>query len=278
MEANKENLITEEPSTYLVDEINELKNILSIGLNISADDIKVSFPTLKNFYSINNVFKSSWAIYSIEDKLPKLYFTGNFLIQGGAYPDRSKRSPYGIDELRCLSSIANTFSVQASIFKQNWTMDLNIIDESEKKLNFTVKEYQDFLNLLNSIRAKWLLHLCEEGNFDFAICEFSESADPMLFLDMENLHTGATKIKTYFKPVSNNAIEVFKSLSSKSEYEGKFFNIQPGTWVKEDVLIEMEKLSSNKFFLNSSVFIEEEKENILTPFEKTPFNVQFKTT
>ena len=34
---------------------------------------------------INNIYKSSWAIYIRNEELPKLLYTGNFLIQGGKY-------------------------------------------------------------------------------------------------------------------------------------------------------------------------------------------------
>lgn len=233
---------------YLEEQISILRAQLSYALSIPEDEIKVSFPTLKNFYFVNGVYKSSWAIYTHKDKLPKLLFTGNFLIQGAHYGNRSFKSPFGIKGLEPLTSVANTFSVEASFFKQNWALDLNLFEENNEKLRFSVKEYQDFLKLLNNIRALWLLHLSEEGNFDFVISEFSEPTDPLFFMDLENFDSSATKIKTYFKPISEKALSLFQELSVNTEFEGKFFNLQPGTWLRDDVLIEMEKFYSEKFF------------------------------
>ncbi len=233
---------------YLEEQINLLKSMLSNALNIPFDDVKVSFPTLENFYFVNKIYKSSWAIYTHKDKLPKLLFTGNFIIQGGPYTKRSSKSPFGAEALSSLTSIANTFSIDASYFKQNWTYDLNLLDDDELKLKFSVKDYQYFLKVLNTVRAKWLLHLSEEGNFDFVIVEFSEPSDPIFFIDLENFDSNATKVKTYFKPISQGTLNQFQSLSANTEFEGKFFNLQPGTWLRDDVLIELEKFYSEKFF------------------------------
>ena len=234
--------------TYLNEQIETLKSMLSYALRLPASEIKVSFPSLDNFYYSNKVYKSSWAVYIHKDKLPKLLYTGNFLIQGGPYTKRSNKSPFGVSALESLTSIANTFSMEASTFKQNWTMDLNLFEEDDNKLFFTVKEYQDFLKLLNTIRGTWLLHLSEEANCDFVIAEFSEPSDSVFFIDLEDIFSSAIKIKTYFKLVSESAMNLFKSLSGHTEFEGKFYNLQPGTWIKDDVLIEMEKLYSQKFY------------------------------
>ncbi len=228
-------------SNYLDEQVTLLKSMLSYGLNIPFEDIKVSFPSLKNFYFINNVYKSSWAVYIHVDKLPKLLYTGNFLIQGGKYGKRSSRSPFGIEELSGLTSIANTFSYEASHFKQNWTLDINLFENEPEKLNFSVKEYQEFLKLLNTIRSQWTLHLSEEGNIDFVITEFSEPSDPLFFMDLENFDSAATKIKTYFKLISPASIQQFQRLSINTEFEGRFCNLQPGMWLRDDVLIEISK-------------------------------------
>ncbi|MBI2996022.1 MAG: hypothetical protein HYY52_04885 [Candidatus Melainabacteria bacterium] len=245
-----------------------LINMLSYGLEVPGDEIKISFPTLKNFYFVNNVYKSSWAIYTHKDKLPKLFYTGNFLIQGGQYGSRSSRSPFGAKALTSLASVANTFSYDASVFKQNWTLDLNLFEENNEKLKFSVKEYQEFLKVLNIVRAKWLLHLGEEGNFDFAICEFSEPTDPLFFMDLESIDSSATKTKTYFKQISQNSLNLFQKLSSSTEFEGRFYNLQPGMWLRDDVLIEMERFYPNKFFEDEKVKIqfEESDYNYSNPF------------
>lgn len=233
--------------TYLNEQIEILKSMLSYALNLPVSEIKISFPSLDNFYYLNKVYKSSWAIYIHKDKLPQLLYTGNFLIQGGSYTQRSNKSPFGAKAFESLVSIANTFSQEASTFKQNWTMDLNLFEEDGNKLAFTVKEYQDFLKLLNTVRGRWLLHLSEEANCDFVISEFSEPSDSVFFIDLENIDSSATKIKTYFKLVSENALNLFRTLSGETEFEGRFYNLQPGMWTKDDVLLEMEKLYSNKF-------------------------------
>ena len=236
---------------YLNEQISLLKSMLSYALSLPLDDIKISFPTLKNFYIINGVHKSSWAIYIQKERLPKLLFTGNFLVQGGNYGNRSPKSPFGAKALLPLTSLANTFSGEASFYKQNWAMDLNLFEDDSEKLKFSVKEYQEFLKLLNNVRAQWLLHLSEEGNFDFVISEFSEPSDPLFFMDLESFDSSATKIKTYFKPISEKALTLFQKLAVNTEFEGKFYSLQPGTWLRDDVLIEMEKFHSARFFDSS---------------------------
>src|SRR3989338_10139072 len=121
MEHIEQNQVLSESTTYLGEEISLIRTLLSYGLNVSVDEIKISFPSLNNFYFINNVYKSSWAIYLHNEKLTKLLYTGNFLIQGAQYGNRSSRSPFGVNALSPLTSIANTFSYEASFFKQNWT-------------------------------------------------------------------------------------------------------------------------------------------------------------
>lgn len=271
MDQLDKNQITNTSIDYLEEQIITLKSMLSYALNLPIEDIKVSFPTLQNFYFVNNVYKSSWAIYINKDKLPKLLYTGNFLIQGEKYGKRSSRSPFGVKALSPLSSIANTFSSEASFFKQNWTNDLNLSDEESEKLNFSVNEYKEFLKILNIIRAKWLLHLSEEGNFDFVIIEFSEPADPIFFADLENCNSLATKIKTYFKPISQNTLNLFKELSADTEFEGKFLNLQPGTWIRDDVLIELEKFHSDRFFASDEVKIEHQNNDYAF---NNPFKVE----
>lgn len=261
-----------EPLDYLSEQIVQLKEILAFGLGLEKEEIKVSFPSLSNFYYVNNVYKSSWAIYINKDKLPKLLFTGNFLIQGDKYGNRSSKSLFGVNALLSLTSIANTFSTQASFFKQNWTLDLNLFEENESKLKLTVKEYQQFLTILNRVRAQWLLHLCEEGNFDFVIGEFSEPSDPMFFMDLDSIDALGTKIKTFFKPISEKAISLFKTLSIDTEFEGKFANPQPGSWIRDDVLLEMEKINSDKFFIKENpinIFSDES-----ASINSSPFKVQ----
>ena len=257
---------------YLEEQIQLLRSILSYALNISEEEIKISFPSLKNFYFVNNVHKSSWAIYVNKENLPKLLYTGNFIIQGGQYSKRSVKSPFGAQALSPLVSIANTFSYEASFFKQNWALDLNLFEEDSNKLNFTVQEYQEFLSLLNKLRAQWLLHLSEEGNDDFVIIEFSEPSDPLFFIDLESIDSMAAKIRTYFKPISQKALNLFQKLSAGTEFEGKFFSLQPGTWLKDDVLIELEKFYSEKFFEGEKIQIE--VENIEEPSINNPFRVQ----
>jgi len=252
----KNQLIFNNTLEYLDEYINFLRSMLSYALNIPFEEVKISFPTLKNFYLVNNIYKSSWAIYTSQEKLPKLLFTGNFLIQGEQFGKRSSKSPFGAIALNPLTSIANTFSYEASFFKQNWTHDLNLTEESQDKLQFTVKEYQEFLKLLNFVRAQWLLHLSEEGNIDFVISEFSEPSDPLFFMDLENLDSSATKTKTYFKPISQNALNLFQALAKNTEFEGKFFSLQPGTWLRDDVLIELEKFYKEKFFGNENIKIQ----------------------
>ena len=234
------------PIGYLEEQINLLRSMLSYALSVKEIEIKISFPTLKNFYFINNIYKSSWAIYIHDEKLPKLLYTGNFLIQGGNYAKRSIRSTFGIEALSPLISIANTFSTEASIFKQNWTLDLDLFQDSTNKLKFSVQEYKDFLKLLNTVRAQWLLHLSEEGNFDFVIIEFSEPADPVFFVDLENVDSLAAKIRTYFKPISENSLNLFQKLARGTEFEGRFFNLQPGVWLRDDVIVEMGSLYNEK--------------------------------
>jgi len=237
---------------YLLEEqIAILRSMLSYALDIEEAEIKFSFPTLKNFYFINNIYKSSWAIYIRNEELPKLLYTGNFLIQGGKYVKRSARSLFGINELTSLTSVANTFSSEASMFKQNWTLDLDLFQESSGKLKFSVKEYKDFLMLLNRVRAQWLLHLSEEGNFDFGIIEFSEPSDSVFFIDLESIDSLATKTRTYFKPISETSLRSFQKLAVETEFEGRFFNLQPGAWLRDDVIIEIgnfyaERLSQKK--------------------------------
>ena len=256
---------------YLEEQIDALKSMLSYALNIPTDEIKASFPALSNFYYVNNVYKSSWAIYTHKDKLPKLLFTGNFLVQGGKYGNRSTRSPFGAKALSPLTSIANTFSHEASTFKQNWTLDLNLFEEDTDKLAFSVKEYKEFLNLLNKVRAQWLLHLSEEENIDFVISEFSEPSDAIFFMDLESFDSQATKIKTYFKPISEKSLILFQKLSASTEFEGKFFNLQPGMWLRDDVLIELEKFYFEKFY--GSEKIQDQTENNDYSYNN-PFKIQ----
>ncbi len=233
---------------YLRDEILKLREYLASASSISIDHIHVSFPLLSQFYLVNNIHKSSWAIFTKnDDHTPNLLYTGNFLIQGNSYGDRSSRSPFGSKSLSSLTSLACTYSSQASNFKMNWTLDLDIFQNDNSKLKLTRNDYQNFLSYLNNIRAHWLLHLAEESNIDFAIVEFSEPSDPLFFLDLDNIDSTATKIKTYFKPVSQAAINVFRELSLGTEFEGRFLNFQPGTWIRDDVLIEMEKFNAPSF-------------------------------
>lgn len=265
--------IDQVPFSYLEEEVGFLKAMLSYGLNISENEIKVSFPTLKNFYLFNNVYKSSWSIYLYKEQLPLLLYTGNFLLQGGQYGKRSERSPFGAKALSSLTSLANTFSMEASFFKQNWALDLNLLEEENSKLLFSVQEYKEFLRLLNKIRAQCLLHLSEERNIDFVISEFSEPSDPLFFMDLDELDSQATRVKTYFKPISQKALNLFQKLSANTEFEGKFFNLQPGTWLKDDVLIELEKFYSEKFFEGEKIEIKiEDVENDYN--FNNPFKIQ----
>ena len=272
--SNQSQNFTTNPYDVLGDQIDTLKALLSYALNTPEEKIKVNFPTLKNFYFINNVYKSSWAIYVQNDNLPKLLYTGNFLIQGDKYGKRSGKSPFGAKALSPLKSVANTFSYEASLFKQNWAQDLNLFEEDSDKLKFTVKEYQDFLKLLNNIRAQWLLHLSEEGNFDFVICEFSEPSDPIFFVDLESFDSMAVKIKTYFKPISERALKLFQTLASNTEFEGKFYNLQPGTWLRDDVLIELEKYYSAKFSEDEKILSGSENQIEFEYGFNNPFKVQ----
>ena len=256
---------------YLDEHINQIQEMLAYGLNLPVQEIKISFPSLKNFYSTNNLVKSSWAIYIQDGKMPKLLYTGNFLIQGGNFSLRSNKSPFGADALSSLTSIANTFSYEASFFKQNWTCDLNLFDDNSDKLKFSVKEYQEFLKILNILKTKWLLHVSEEGNFDLVIIEFSEPSDQLFFVDLENIDSLATRIKTYFKPISQKALSRFRSLSLNTEFEGKFYNLQPGTWLRDDVLIEIEKYYYEKFFNGQKIVMQIETQD---PGFTNPFKVQ----
>ena len=255
---------------YLEEQISLLKSMLSYALEIKESDVKISFPTLKNFYFTNNIYKSSWAIYIHNEKLPKLLYTGNFLIQGGNYAKRSSRSPFGIDVISPLTSIANTFSIEASLFKQNWTLDLDLFQDSSDKLKFSVKEYKDFLKLLNTVRAQWLLHLSEEGNFDFVIIEFSEPSDPLFFVDLESVDSLATKIRTYFKPISENSLTLFQKLSVGTEFEGKFFNLQPGAWLRDDVILEVGNFYAERI-------LDEKKNKVFNDVPELIYNNPFKT-
>ncbi len=255
---------------YLEEQISLLKSMLSYALEIKESDVKISFPTLKNFYFTNNIYKSSWAIYIHNEKLPKLLYTGNFLVQGGNYAKRSSRSPFGIDVISPLTSIANTFSIEASLFKQNWTLDLDLFQDSSDKLKFSVKEYKDFLKLLNTVRAQWLLHLSEEGNFDFVIIEFSEPSDPLFFVDLESVDSLATKIRTYFKPISENSLTLFQKLSVGTEFEGKFFNLQPGAWLRDDVILEVGNFYAERI-------LDEKKNKVFNDVPELIYNNPFKT-
>ncbi len=257
---------------HLEYQINQLKAMLSNGLSLPENLININFPSLNNFYFVNNVYKSSWAIYLSNNKTPKLLYTGNFLIQGGQYGNRSNRSPFGAQALSPLISIANTFSYNASVFKQNWTLDLAFLDDRDEKLLFSLKEYKEFLKLLNNIRAQWLLYLSEEGHIDFVISEFSEPSDPLFFTDLESFDSQATKIKTYFKPISQKALSLLQKLSLNTEFEGKFFSLQPGVWLRDDVLIELEKFYSDKFFDKHSSSIQTQTES-----SEYTFNNPFKT-
>ena len=151
MEQIKKNQILFDTSTdYLEEQITTLKSILSYGLDLSFEEIKVSFPSLDNFYVAGGVYKSSWALYTHTNKLPELFYTGNFLIQGGPFVPRAPRSPFGMEALSSLTSIANTFSHGASRFKQNWTNDLNLLFEKSfnKILTFLIKKLQFFDQIL----------------------------------------------------------------------------------------------------------------------------------
>ena len=266
IEQNK--LLINTKTDYLQEQVSIIQSMLSYALNLPQRDIKISFPELNNFYFVNNVFKSSWAIYIINEKLPKLLFTGNFIIQGEKYGDRSLRSPFGAKALSPLTSIANTFSTEASFFKQIWALDLNLLNEDENRLRLSVKEYQEFLKLLNFVRARWLLHLSEEGSYDFVIGEFSEPSDSVFFIDLEQVDSMATKVKTYFKPISQKALDLFKTLSTSTEFEGRFLNLQPGMWLRDDVLIELEKYYSDKFFNGEKLepILESEEQIFNNPF------------
>ena len=259
---------------HLDSQINQLKTMLSYGLDLFVEDIKVTFPSLNNFYFVNNAYKSSWAIYVLKDSNPQLLFTGNFLMQGGEFGNRSVRSPFGAKALSPLKSIASTFSTKASYFKQNWTTDLALIDGNSELLRFSIKEYKEFLKLLNITRAQWLLYLSEEASIDFVISEFSEPSDPLFFMDLEEFDSQATKIKTYFKPISQKALTLFQKLSQNTEFEGKFFNLQPGIWLRDDVLIELEKFYSEKFFGNDKVEIQTDNFNDADCGFNNPFKIQ----
>ncbi len=259
-------------------QINQIKSLLSYGLNLSDEEINISFPSLNNFYYINNAYKSSWAIYVLVDSTPQLLFTGNFLIQGGKFGNRSVRSPFGAKALSPLTSIASTFSTKASYFKQNWTSDLALIDGNSQLLRFSMKEYKEFLKLLNIMRAQWLLYLSEEGSIDFVISEFSEPSDALFFMDLEEFDSQATKIKTYFKPISQKALTLFQKLSENTEFEGKFFNLQPGTWLRDDVLIELEKFYSEIFFGDDKIDMQSNDASnadcgFINPFKMQAFNL-----
>ncbi len=199
MEPYKENNISSDQSgSYMTSQVEELKTLLSGALDVPKDSIRINFPLLSNFYLINSLHKSSWGIYYVKDESPQLLYTGNYLIQGADYSPRSSKSPFGVSSLSNITSIANTFSYEASLFKQNWALDLNLFEEDNKKLRFTVEEYKYFLKLLNQVRASWLLHLCEEGKFDFVICEYSAPSDHSFFIQLDSIDSVATKIKSYF--------------------------------------------------------------------------------
>lgn len=265
---DKNQLLPNASVSYLEEEIATLRSMLSYGLDLPIEEVKISFPSLDNFYVVNNLYKSSWAIYIQDQDMPKLLYTGNFLIQGGPFMKRASRSPFGIDALSSLTSIANTFSYGASFFKQNWAHDLNLSGENSEKLKFTVKEYQEFLKLLNTVRAKWLLHLSEEGNHDFVIIELSEPSDPLFLIDLENIDSLASKIKTYFKPISQKALEAFQCLTKDTEFEGKFLNLQPGAWLRDDVLIEIEEFYSEKLLNKQQQLLQtNDSELFINPFK-----------
>ena len=101
------------------------------------------------------------------------------------------------------------------------------------------------------------------------IIELSEPSDPLFFVDLENIDSLATKIKTYFKPNSLQCLNLFKTLSANTEFEGKFVNLQPGTWLRDDVLIEMEKFHSEKFFNDKNIKLQVENTdyNFNNPFK-----------
>ena len=156
-QVDKNQILSNTSTSSLDEEVGLIKSMLSYALDLPEKEIYVSFPSLKNFYVANNIYKSSWAIYLKNDKLPKLLFTGNFLIQGGKFGKRSSRSPFGAQPLSPLLSVANTFSYEASFYKQNWTSDLNLLGDDPEKLKFSVKEYKEFLKLLNIVRVMDLL-------------------------------------------------------------------------------------------------------------------------
>ena len=266
------NLLETTNSSFLDDNLDLLKSLLSYALHLKSSDIKVSFPTLKNFYVTNNIYKSSWAIYinNDEEKVPKLLYTGNLFIQGGKFSARSSKSPFGMDILSPLTSIANTFSHDASVYKQNWTVDLDLYEDDPNKLKFSIKEYQYFLKLLNILRAQWSLHLCEEINFDFVIIEFSEPSDQLFFIDLESIDSTATKVKTYFKPVSQKSLSIFQQLATKSEFEGKFFNLQPSSFIRDEIICELESFYQGKK-LSSRNIAEENEQNFVN---NNPFRVE----
>ena len=78
-------------------------------------------------------------------------------------------------------------------------------------------------------------------------------------------------IKTYFKPISNKALDIFRMLSIGTEYEGKILNLQPGVWLRDSVLIELEKFYSERFFqgdtINLSLFEENSLDTTFNPFK-----------
>ena len=95
----------------------------------------------------------------------------------------------------------------------------------------------------------------EEGNFDFVIIEFSEPSDPVYFVDLGSIDSLATKVRTYFKPISEHSLNLFQKLALGTEFEGKFFNLQPDAWLRDDVIIEIGNFYTEKIF--------EEKDNKL---------------
>jgi hypothetical protein len=56
-----------------------------------------------------------------------------------------------------------------------------------------------------------------------------------------------------------------------TEFEGKFYNLQPGTWLRDDVLIELEKFYSEKFFNGQKVIFQLDAQD---PGFTNPFKVQ----
>ena len=55
-------LSTTSSISYLEEEITLLREMLSYALGVNQSEIKFSFPTLKNFYFTNNIYKLAYFI------------------------------------------------------------------------------------------------------------------------------------------------------------------------------------------------------------------------